>query len=1031
MNLEHYFTNPGVTSVNREVSHAYMIPFPYTGENRYIDILKRSRTPYYQSLNGGWKFGFFRNPDLVPEDFMSPSFDSGKWDDIQVPSCWQMKGYGQCQYTDTDYPFPCDPPYVPYENETGAYIREFELEDFMLGKENYIVFEGVNSCLYLWVNGIFVGFDKVSRMPSEFRITQYLHEGRNTIAAVVLKWCDGSYLEDQDAFRFSGIFRDCYILSRETDHIRDAFVRQIHMTDRSVLTIEMDQAKGQVEAVLIDAEERVVAKACGDSPKTLTLELEHPVFWNAEHPYLYQLQLRMGQEVLPFSVGLRTFTIENGVFCVNHRPIKLKGVNRHESHPLFGAAVPLSHQKADLMLMKRFNINTIRSSHYPDDPRFLELCSRYGMYVMDEADLECHGAWEQNCGLESDPTWNYAFLDRMQRMVERDKNQACIFSWSLGNESCYGENHISMAVWAKARDNSRIIHYEGAKHGAPDKDQSCLDIVSRMYDPTYWVRDYLNDPSQTKPYFLCEYSHAMGNGPGDLKDYWDMIYKEPRLMGGCVWEWCDHTIVAKAPVDENKNLLEPAVPVASKRSFGAKEQIFQAYGGDFGEYPQSGNFCMDGLVFPDRTPGNGLYEYKYIISPIDFNLDGENLAIKNRYDFTTTKDIAFFYEIQKDGKFVEEGILNVPEIEPQQTAVIEIPYMPQEPGYVTIILYSKTTRSTEWAKAGHILMQKQLVLQEALPKDTVYKRIPGQPAPKHSALDIWKTDGIVYIKGLNFMYAFHLGHGGFCSLKYNGIEMLKEETTFVIRRPSLDNDREVRPFWKPLGIDEARMLVRGTTIYDERPMRLHFEVSYAMGTESLTPILTGKARWTVCADGKIELSTDVKVKEVADFPHRKGTLGFFLPRFGVQLTMPSYMDQVAYFGFGPEESYSDKHHATIRSIYETNVDQMWENYPMPQENGAHYATSWVDVTNAFGIGLHVESDKDISFNASRYSMEEIEQAAHPFQLKSDDHVVVQLDYKQSGVGSGSCGVQLLPPYQLNEKEFTYHLSLKPMMKEDM
>ncbi len=1031
MNLENYFNNPGITSLNREADHAYMIPFADTGAKERIDILKRSQTPYYQSLNGGWKFGFFANPEMVPQDFMNPSYNTDHWDVIQVPSCWQTLGYGQCQYTDTDYPIPCDPPYVPFENETGAYIREFELSDFMADKEKYIVFEGVNSCIYLWVNGIFVGYDQVSRLPSEFNVTSYLREGRNVVAAVVLKWCDGTYLEDQDAFRYSGIFRDVYILAREKEHIRDVFIRQLHLQDRVVISAELDQAKGHVEAVLLDAKDRVVAQTGGDAPKLLTMELEHYHLWNAERPYLYQLQIRMGGEVLAFSVGLRTFGIENGVFCVNHKPIKLKGVNRHESHPLFGASVPLKHQRDDLFLMKQFNINTIRSSHYPDDPRFLELCSRYGMYVMDEADLECHGAWQQKCGLESDPTWGFAFLDRMQRMVERDKNNACIFSWSLGNESCYGDNHIAMAVWTKARDNSRIIHYEGAKYG-PDKDQTCLDVVSRMYDPTYWVQDYLDDPTQNKPYFLCEYSHAMGNGPGDLKDYWDMIYAEPRLMGGCVWEWCDHTIYAKAPVDADKNILAPAVPVSSPKDFSSAEQRFSAYGGDFGEHPQSGNFCMDGLVFPDRTPGTGLYEYKYIIAPVDFNLADGGIEIKNRYDFTTTQGIAFSYELEENGVLIDEGTLEVPEILPQETARIDLPKMDLQEGrryYIT--LFARTKTSTPWARAGHILMRKQLELQDIVIRKVEEKRIPGGNGLKHSALDIWKTDGIVYVKGFNFLYAFHLGHGGFVSMQYNGVEMLKEETTFVISRPTLDNDREIRPYWDRFGIDDARMLVRGTQIYDERPNRLHFLVDFAIGTESLKPVLTGTARWTVRPDGKVEVRTDVKVAEFEDYAHRKGTLSFFLPRFGLQLTLPKNMDQIAYFGYGPEEAYADKHHAAVRSLYETDVDKMWENYPMPQENGAHCGTAWVDITSAFGIGLHVEAEQPISFNASRYSIEEIRRAAHPFQLHSDDHVVVQLDYKQSGVGSGSCGAQLLPPYRLSEKEFSYQLAITPIMKEDM
>ncbi|MDT3425855.1 beta-galactosidase [Paenibacillus forsythiae] len=535
--------------------------------------------------------------------------DADGWDDLLVPSCWQTSGYDQLHYTNINYPIPCDPPFVPDDNPAGLYIRDFNLEGRLAEKETYLVFEGVNSCFYLWVNGSFAGYSQGSRMPAEFRVTPCLRPGSNRVAAMALKWCDGTYLEDQDAWRYSGIFRDVYLLGRDPVHIRDVGIRPELAADFGSALLHIDlKSTGSlnVAAELRDARNRSIVQGdiAVDGDGTLQIKVDAPVLWNAEQPYQYQLYIRAGEEVLRFPVGFRSVDIQGGVFRINGKAVKLKGVNRHDSHPVLGQTIPLSHMKQDLNQMKRHNINTIRMSHYPNDPRFLDLCDEYGFYVIDEADLECHGIgiaedWADGAfhKLSADPQWRDTFLDRAVRLLERDKNHPSVVIWSLGNESGYDENHIAMAEWTKRRDPSRPVHYEGA---APryngHANTEYLDMESRMYATVDEIEAYANDESSRKPLFLCEYSHAMGNGHGDLHDYWKVIDRYPKLMGGCVWEWCDHGIAAKTE----------------------DGTAFYAYGGDFGDRPNDGNFCIDGLVSPDRRPHTGLLELKQIIAPVQF-----------------------------------------------------------------------------------------------------------------------------------------------------------------------------------------------------------------------------------------------------------------------------------------------------------------------------------------------------------------------------------------------------------------------------
>lgn len=1004
-----YWENPGVLHENREAPRAYYIPYSQEAD---AATGRRGSSPYYQTLNGSWKFQYHSSVKQVQDGFYGEQADVSAWDDLIVPSCWQTNGYDQLHYTNVNYPIPCDPPFVPDANPAGLYVREFRLSDSWDGKEQYLVFEGVNSCFYVWVNGAYAGYSQGSRIPSEFNVTSYLRSGLNRVAVMVLKWCDGTYIEDQDLWRYSGIYRDVYLLARDKSHIRDVFNRQELAPDYSKAAINCEiETSGELEvkAELKDAAGTVVASGSArvDGQGVIRLEVAHPVLWNAEAPYLYALVLYAGNEVLQFRTGFREVVVKDGVFTVNGRAIKLKGVNRHDSHPELGQTIPLNHMKKDLNLMKTHNVNTIRTSHYPNDPRFLELCDEYGFYVVDEADLECHGigsaeGWAEGAfhRLTVNPDWKEAFVDRAIRMVERDKNHACIVMWSMGNESGYGANHIAMAEWTRQRDASRPVHYEGAAaHYKGDTNIEPLDVQSRMYASVQEMIDYALDESNTKPLFQCEYSHAMGNGPGDLKDYWDVIYQYPKLMGGCVWEWCDHGVLAHTP---------EGVP-------------YFAYGGDFGDKPNDGNFCIDGLVTPDRKPHTGLLELKQVIAPVRFvaeDVEQGKVSITNLYDFIGLSGLSFAWRLEKDGETVQQGVLEGVEAGPQQTQTVTVPYrLPEGDAglyYVTLAAYTK--QDAPWAAAGHEIAFGQFALPAAA-------AVQGHQAAAGAARPIEAVqDGhILTVSGFDFEHRFDLFAGVFAGISKHGVQLLHGPAAFNIWRAPTDNDRNIRHKWQEDGFDRAVMKVYHSEWKQAAGNLVEISVRFSLGGYIRYPILHGEALWQVDGNGEIRLNVQVKVRETVPF----------LPRFGLQLVMPKGNEEVEYFGYGPHESYNDKHHSVRMGKYLLRVDDMFENYVMPQENGSRYGTKWAIVSNELGMGLKfTSSSEDFSFNASHFTPADLTKAAHTYELAKRKETVVQLDYKVSGVGSNSCGPQLLEKYRFDEKEFAFDLTILPVFKED-
>jgi len=1058
--LPRYWEDPKTLHVNRLPARSHYIPY---ADAASADRGGRGTSPYYQTLNGSWKFRYCPSLKDVDERFYEEGFDAGGWDDLLVPSCWQTNGYDQLHYTNVNYPFPCDPPFVPDRNPAGLYVRDFPIRDTWEGRRKTVVFEGVNSCFYLWINGVFVGYSQGSRVPAEFDITDHVRVGANRMAVLVLKWCDGSYLEDQDVWRYSGIFRDVYLLARDEAHVRDVFIRQELAEDfgSASLTVELETtAPLDVKVELRDAAGRTkgTANARVEGTGAVRLEVPQPELWNAERPYLYRLYVHAGGEVLRFPVGFRRIDIVDGVFRINGKAVKLKGVNRHDSHPELGQTIPVNHMIKDLKLMKRHNINTIRTSHYPNDPRFLDLCDEYGFYVVDEADLECHGVgaaehWTEGAyhRLAADPEWRDAFVDRAVRMVERDKNHPSVIMWSMGNESGYDRNHVAMAEWTKRRDASRPVHYEGAApHNKGLADTSCLDVESRMYSSVEYVEEYARNEQNTKPLFLCEYSHAMGNGPGDLKDYWDVIYRYPKLMGACVWEWVDHGISAET-------------------ADGTK---YYAYGGDFGDHPNDGNFCIDGLVYPDRRPSTGLLELKQIYAPVlaeaEFAEDGRlNVRITNRYDFQDLSDVSLHWKAEREGEIASQGFVADLDVPAGQTAELTLDVVSADASEgaqakgaarngalrrpLVVTLSFRTKRETPWAEAGYEIAFAQVEWKaqpEASASSGQHPNAPEQQArnqiapapsapnvqplrtagapdgtlPSSHALRVSEQGAAFVIEGFDFRHEFDLFEGVWVQFAKHGVRMLQEPVSFTVWRAPTDNDMNQKANWVKEGYDTAGWKAYACEWSQPDAHTVDIRVSFALSAPSLRPLMRGEALWRVGPDGSVALDLQARVKESLPF----------LPRFGLALVMPPGNEEVEYYGYGPHESYIDKRLSVKKGKYLFTVDDMFENYIMPQENGSRYGTEWAIVSNEQGMGLKFTAGRPqhFSFNAAHYTQEDLTRAAHTYELRRRKETIVHVDYKMSGVGSGSCGPQLRVPYQLNEKDISFALTITPVFKED-
>lgn len=1011
MIIPHYYENPNLLHENTMPARAYYIP----ASRRMGDLVEhREESDRIQFLNGTWKFKYYESIYDVKETFYQTEFDVSSFAEVTVPGVWQNEGYNAHQYTNIKYPFPFDPPYVPQDVPCGAYVYDFDYhKDEMAGKA-FLNFEGVDSCFYLWLNGSYVGYSQVSHATSEFDITALIKEGKNTIAVLVMKWCDGSYLEDQDKFRMSGIFRDVYLLKRPAKAIRDYRITTSVENTFARIDLDVSFTEGILTKVTLEDKNGAVA-AFGILEKdgTLPLEVACPVLWNTENPYLYTLILETEYETIVDHVGFRTIEFVDKVLFFNGQKIKFRGVNRHDSDPVTGFTIDVKKLMTDLSLMKQHNFNAIRSSHYPNAPYFYQLCDRYGFMVIDEADIEAHGPFmlyrkedtdynrfhRWNEQIADDPAWEASILDRVQLMVKRDKNRPSIVMWSMGNESAYGCNFEKALKWTKEYDPTRLTQYESARYRNYDitYDYSNLDLYSRMYPSLSEIEEYL-EKDGSKPFLLVEYCHSMGNGPGDFEDYFQMIQKHDRMCGGFVWEWCDHAI-DKGPAPNGKQMY--------------------FYGGDHGETVHDGNFCMDGLVYPDRSPHTGLLEYKNVYRParvVSYEQPTGKLLLHNYMDFDDLKDyVNAKYEVTCDGLTVTSGKLELPSVLPHSEGEVTLPIRVPARGKVFLKITYTLKKEMGLMEKGHSLGFDEVKLGNEDPRNQTAVKWLEKAAP-YQELEVSENDTQVVVKGNAFLYVYNKKNGMFESLVFAGREYIDRPVELNIWRAPTDNDMYTRLEWKKAHYDKACVRAYHTDIFQSRDGVSLF-VKASMSAATIQKILDASITWHIACDGSI--TSDIHVKKNEEFPD--------LPRFGLRLFLNRNLKNVSYFGMGPHESYRDKHRSTSHGLYRAKVSEMHEDYLMPQENSSHFDCDYVDIANG-QFGFAAASEKTFSFNASVYTQEELERAAHNYELEASDHTVLCLDYAQNGIGSNSCGPVLSDPYRFKDVEFRFSIKLIPYVK---
>ena len=992
-------------------ARAYYIP----ASVRMDDLVEhRESSDRFQMLSGEWKFQYYNSIYDVKESFYEKGYDVSGFDHVTVPGVWQMDGYDTHQYTNIRYPFPFDPPYVPQDIPCGAYVHNFEYNREKKASKAFLNFEGVDSCFYVWVNGVYAGYSQVSHATSEFDVTDLLNEGENTLAVLVLKWCDGSYLEDQDKFRMSGIFRDVYLLKRPEKTIRDYHITTDVEKDR--VTVKLDMYFSEPVETKVTIEDKygaVVARGEAAEDGVLELTVLNPVLWNAENPYLYQIILTMPDEVIVDRIGFRTIEIRDKVVYFNGEKIKFRGVNRHDSDPETGFVIDVRQIKKDLMLMKQHNFNAIRSSHYPNAPYFYQMCDEYGFMVIDEADIEAHGPFmlyrkedtdqnrfrRWNEKIADDPAWEKAIVDRVRLMVQRDKNRPCIVMWSMGNESAYGCNFEKALAWTKNFDPDRITQYESARYRNYDitYDYDNLDLYSRMYPSLQEIEDYLkNDGS--KPFLLVEYCHSMGNGPGDFEDYFQMIHKDDRMCGGFVWEWCDHAI-------------------AHGTAENGKTRYY--YGGDHGEAIHDGNFCMDGLVYPDRTPHTGLLEYKNVYRPVrvvSYDWKNGQIVLHNYMDFDDLNNyVDIFYEMTQDGITVEKGKLANVVAAPHSDAMVELKLQVPSTGKVYLKLIYRLKKQMPLLKPGHELGFDEIKL--ANEDDRNRQAVKWLEQEKEvGAIDVKENERQVVLQANDFTYVFDKRTGLFEDMQFAGRSYIDHPMELNIWRAPTDNDMYIKKEWKKAHYDAAYTRAYRIEVLQNKHGVFIME-HVAVVADTVQKILDVEMTWKINEDGKIEAVIEV-VKD-KEFPE--------LPRFGIRMFLNKKMNEVTYFGMGPQESYRDKHQASCHGLFRSKVAQMHEDYIRPQENGSHYDCDYVEITSG-QYGIAAVSNDSFSFNVSVYTQEELERALHNYELEESDSTVFCMDYAMNGIGSNSCGPDVLDKYRFAEEAFRFQFELIPFVK---
>ena len=1011
MIVPRYYEDLSVLHENTMPARAYFIPASKRMDNL---VEHREESDRMQLLNGTWKFQYFNSIYDVQEPFFEKDYDTENFDEIQVPSVWQMAGYDTHQYTNIRYPFPFDPPYVPQDIPCGTYAHTFVYHKDENAPKAFLNFEGVDSCFYVWINGSYVGYSQVSHMTSEFDITDLLRDGENSIAVLVMKWCDGSYLEDQDKFRMSGIFRDVYILKRPKQAISDYHIKTRIEDMLAKVEIEMKfYSPLNVKISIEDRNGAVVALGSIAEEGTAVLEIASPELWNTENPYLYKLILETENEVIVDHIALRKIEIKDQVIYLNGQKIKFRGVNRHDSDPVTGFTINPEQITTDLTLMKQHNFNAIRSSHYPNAPFFYEMCDKYGFMVIDEADIEAHGPFmiyrkedtdynrfkRWNEKIADDPVWEEAIVDRVKLMVERDKNRFCIVMWSMGNESAYGCNFEKALEWTKNFDPDRITQYESARYRNYDEtyDYSNLDVYSRMYPALSEIQEYL-DKDGSKPFLLVEYCHSMGNGPGDFEDYFQMIQDNDKMCGGFVWEWCDHAI-AHGTAENGKTIY--------------------AYGGDHGEEIHDGNFCMDGLVYPDRTVHTGLLEYKNVYRParvISYDKESGELVLHNYMDFDNLKDyVKISYELTQDGLLIGKGKLAEVSVAPHSEGKTNLQVNVPENGKCYLKLTYHLKKEMPLLEEDYILGFDEIEVSQKDAKCQLAEKWVEKTVTD-SELQVSEDDTQIHIKGREFVYTIDRRTALFTEMKFAGREYLNHPMELNIWRAPTDNDMYIKSEWKKAHYDKAYTRAYTTEVVQgKHGVKITSHASVV--AETVQKILDVTITWKIEAAGKID--ADIAVTKDDEFPD--------LPRFGVRMFLDKKLSAARYFGMGPQESYCDKHQAASHGLYQANVDDLHEDYIRPQENGSHYDCEYVELNNS-RYGIVVSAENAFSFNASYYTQEELEEKTHNYELTESDSVVFCVDYALNGIGSNSCGPVVLEQYRFDDVLFRFQFTLIPYIK---
>ena len=999
MKFKQYHKSLENLHVGTEKPRAYFIPYDSLEDALSGD---RNNSYYLTNLCGEWKFKYFESFEDIDETLYEGDYNAQSLESVPVPGMVQL--YGLPEITDTPlysnlkYPFSVDPPHVPEDNPCAFHIRDFEVSEEMLERDNILTFEGVSSCFYVWINGEFVGYSQVTHCTSEFNISKFLKKGANRICVRVVTWCDGSYLEDQDYFRFTGIFREVYILSRNKVRLTDVYIKQNVSEDLSkcTLNIECDLTNKTPVLYGLIAPGGMVLKNGESDSTNFSIEIDNPLLWNDEKPYVYTLFLTVEDEIIPFQLALRRIEIKDKKLLINNKAIKLKGINRHDSDCDTGYAVDIAHMTRDLLMMKRANVNAIRTSHYPNDPRFYDLAEALGMYFIDEADIETHGMgfntdadwdWTRWSRLSTIDEWREAYVDRAARLFERDKNHGSVIMWSLGNESGCGYNHRAMREYIKSRDENALVHYENAhlQFTAVPEGESWLDISdveSRMYPGYQYTIDYLKNPEYTKPFYMCEYVDSISTG--DVYPFWKLVDENDNFCGGCIWEWCDHNV--NIPDEDGK-----------PRYF---------YGGDFGDFPNDNVCCLDGLVFSNREERPGYYDMKKVYEPFRASFKDGVLTIKSVRYFESLAEYSLKWELSQNGKAVATGeieSLDVPAQEEKSFKLLNLSdYKLCGDCFITTTVHQK--KATPWAEAGYEIGFMQFEVEAPACEKIV----------EENALSLTETNRYATIVCGDTEYCFDKIHGRIHSIAKHGQVITKEPARFKIWHAFTYNYGSFND-WVANHLDHIYQKTYSAEVVNNGN-EIVIKTKIALGGPSNPPIIKANVDYTFTTDGAMKLRFKGDIRETAPT----------LPRLGLELILKEECEDIKYFGLGTIETYPDKYQAARFGEYELTVTENFVHYVRPQENSSHYKTRRALVGTKGGYGIFVEGadgTKDFSFNASHISAEQLTKKKHDFELQNEGKTFFNIDGRFTALSEwGELDIDPENPRLFNEKQVDFSFS---------